>query len=449
MTLPGYGSGLGLPATHYFISISRGDAIRTAMLAPAAFWTLVALLPASLGFGLAGAFELASADRFPGVVALPVARTDPTPRTEQTAGRAAAETDALEARLRGVVDRQISLEKRAAVVGALAEEAARDAARRSAARSAPDAVGAIQSLAPKTLGSPTAADAPDFGAARAYAPSAPGLPTRPAQPRPPANTLGRLDSAPAPRFGTLAANPNLDPSTRLAFVDRSLNRIESGQMRALAAVDRVATEAADRDTAILADVGLDAAKLAAHGPTSNVGGPFVPVPVDGGPAASAFDRAVARASRDVAFAAKLRALMPYVPLGEPLAGEPRVASPFGYRVDPFLGRPALHTGVDLVEPYGAEIRATGAGQVVHAGPMGGYGLMVEIDHGDGLTSRYAHLSDVLVGEGDAVEQGAVVGGLGSTGRATGPHLHYEVRIDGEPVDPERFLRAGQRMAAAP
>ena len=218
-------------------------------------------------------------------------------------------------------------------------------------------------------------------------------------------------------------------------------------MTTLAAVDRVATKAADRDTAILADVGLDAAKLAARGPASNVGGPFVPI--DGGPAASAFGRAVARASRDVAFAAKLRALMPYVPLGEPLSGEPRVASPFGYRIDPFLGRPELHTGVDLVEPYGAEIRATGAGQVVHAGPMGGYGLMVEIDHGDGLSSRYAHLSEVLVGEGDTVEQGAVVGKLGSTGRATGPHLHYEVRIDGEPVDPERFLRADQRMAAAP
>ena len=371
----------------------------------------------------------------------------PTRGRTRAAARIAAESDALEARLRGVVDREISLEKRAAVVGALAQEAARNAPRRSAAGSAPDAVGAIQSLAPKTLGAKAPAGAPEDGAASAYAPSQPALPSGPALPRPSPDPLGRLDSAAAPQFGTLAANPNLDPSTRLAFVDRSLDRIESGQMTTLAAVDRAATETSDRDTAILADAGLDAAKLAARGPALNVGGPFVPLDV--GPASSAFDRAVARASRDVAFAAKLRALMPYVPLGEPLAGEPRVTSPFGYRIDPFLGRPALHTGVDLLEAYGADIRATGAGEVVHAGPMGGYGLMVEIDHGDGLSSRYAHLSEILVSEGDAVEQGAVVGRLGSTGRATGPHLHYEVRIDGEPVDPERFLRAGQRMAAAP
>jgi murein DD-endopeptidase MepM/ murein hydrolase activator NlpD len=80
--------------------------------------------------------------------------------------------------------------------------------------------------------------------------------------------------------------------------------------------------------------------------------------------------------------------------------------------------------------------------------MGGYGIMVEIDHGNGLTTRYAHMSEVLVHEGQEVAQGAIVGRIGSTGRSTGPHLHYEVRIDGEPVDPERFLRAGAQLAAA-
>jgi murein DD-endopeptidase MepM/ murein hydrolase activator NlpD len=132
----------------------------------------------------------------------------------------------------------------------------------------------------------------------------------------------------------------------------------------------------------------------------------------------------------------------------PLDGESSVTSPFGYRTDPFLGRPALHPGVDLVEAYGADIRCTGAGHVIHAGPMGGYGIMVEIDHGNGLTTRYAHMSEALVEEGQEVAQGALVGRIGSTGRSTGPHLHYEVRIDGEPVDPERFLRAGARLAAA-
>jgi murein DD-endopeptidase MepM/ murein hydrolase activator NlpD len=86
--------------------------------------------------------------------------------------------------------------------------------------------------------------------------------------------------------------------------------------------------------------------------------------------------------------------------------------------------------------------------VAHAGPAGGYGNMVEIDHGNGLATRYAHMSDVLVEEGQQVDEGAVLGRLGSTGRSTGPHLHYEVRVDGEPVDPERYLRAGVNLAAA-
>jgi murein DD-endopeptidase MepM/ murein hydrolase activator NlpD len=83
---------------------------------------------------------------------------------------------------------------------------------------------------------------------------------------------------------------------------------------------------------------------------------------------------------------------------------------------------------------------------VHAGPMGGYGIMVEIDHGNGLTTRYAHMSEVLVEEGQDIAKGAVLGRIGSSGRSTGPHLHYEVRVDGEPVDPERYLRAGAELS---
>ena len=81
-----------------------------------------------------------------------------------------------------------------------------------------------------------------------------------------------------------------------------------------------------------------------------------------------------------------------------------------------------------------------------AGSASGYGTMVEVDHGAGLTTRYAHLSAVTVAVGESVEAGATVGRVGATGRATGPHLHYETRIDGEPVDPMRFLQAGHRLA---
>ena len=82
-----------------------------------------------------------------------------------------------------------------------------------------------------------------------------------------------------------------------------------------------------------------------------------------------------------------------------------------------------------------------------AGYQGGYGLMIEIDHGNGLATRYGHLSAIEVGEGQMVEAGDPVGRIGTTGRSTGPHLHYEVRLAGEPVDPQRYLQAGMRLGA--
>ena len=192
------------------------------------------------------------------------------------------------------------------------------------------------------------------------------------------------------------------------------------------------------------ETGLSADALVAPPAKGGVGGPFIPVSVDAD--APAFDKALAHAERDVARADRLRRLMPILPVRSPLIGEAEVSSPFGYRRDPFLGRPALHPGVDLVQDYGAEIHATAAGRVVHAGPMGGYGKMVEIDHGNGLATRYGHMSEILVEEGQEVKAGAVLGRLGSTGRSTGPHLHYEVRVDGEPVDPERSCKPARRCS---
>ncbi|MEK4032817.1 M23 family metallopeptidase [Methylocystis sp. IM2] len=123
-----------------------------------------------------------------------------------------------------------------------------------------------------------------------------------------------------------------------------------------------------------------------------------------------------------------------------------MTSTFGYRADPFLGRPALHSGVDLRDDYGALVRATAAGVVAFAGPQGGYGNLVEIDHGGGVSTRYGHLSAIDVGPGQPVAPGAAIGRVGSTGRSTGPHLHYEVRMDGEAVDPARFLKAASALA---
>jgi murein DD-endopeptidase MepM/ murein hydrolase activator NlpD len=134
-----------------------------------------------------------------------------------------------------------------------------------------------------------------------------------------------------------------------------------------------------------------------------------------------------------------------VPVRKPVIGETDMSSPFGMRMDPFLGRPAIHTGIDLRGEVGEPVRATATGKVTIAGREGGYGNMVEISHGNGLATRYGHLSEISVKMGQTVRIGEIVGRIGSTGRSTGPHLHYETRVNGEAVDPQKFLRAGLRL----
>jgi murein DD-endopeptidase MepM/ murein hydrolase activator NlpD len=115
------------------------------------------------------------------------------------------------------------------------------------------------------------------------------------------------------------------------------------------------------------------------------------------------------------------------------------------RNDPFNGLPAMHTGLDLQGDSGDAVRATADGSVKASGWSGGYGKAVDIDHGNGISTRYGHLSSIDVRAGQFVKAGQVIGKVGSTGRSTGPHLHYETRIGGEAVDPQKFLHAGQRL----
>jgi murein DD-endopeptidase MepM/ murein hydrolase activator NlpD len=117
----------------------------------------------------------------------------------------------------------------------------------------------------------------------------------------------------------------------------------------------------------------------------------------------------------------------------------RLMGAYGDRIDPFSGEGAFHTGVDISAPTGAVVRATADGVVVHAEWVGGYGRLVVIDHGNRMRTYYAHLSRIRVREGQDVRRGETVGAVGSTGRVTAPHLHYEVRIGGAPVNPYRFL----------
>ncbi|OWV75086.1 hypothetical protein ATY76_25100 [Rhizobium sp. R339] len=134
-----------------------------------------------------------------------------------------------------------------------------------------------------------------------------------------------------------------------------------------------------------------------------------------------------------------------LPFRNPAIGK-EVTSPFGNRRDPFLGRLALHSGVDFRFSPGEKIRPTAPGKVISAGWTGGYGNMVEIDHGNGISTRYGHMSEVLVRVGETVDRSDVIGLAGSTGRSTGTHLHYEVRQNGRAVDPVYFMNAGLKLA---
>jgi murein DD-endopeptidase MepM/ murein hydrolase activator NlpD len=131
-----------------------------------------------------------------------------------------------------------------------------------------------------------------------------------------------------------------------------------------------------------------------------------------------------------------------LPLGKPLLNA-RTTSRFGSRYDPFTQRPAMHSGQDFVSKHGARVVATGPGRVVMAGPRGAYGNMVVLDHGHGVMTRYAHLSRVVVHKGQRVKKGQYVGNQGNTGRSTGSHLHYEVRVNKNAVNPMKFIKAGQ------
>jgi murein DD-endopeptidase MepM/ murein hydrolase activator NlpD len=263
---------------------------------------------------------------------------------------------------------------------------------------------------------------------------------------PPRNRQSALEAG----SGRITAEASLDISlpARLAIAASALDRVETQQVATLTQLRTPALAAAERFRAAFAETGLSPSRLipATDSPTSSPqGGPFVPVQF--GPDSSAFAREFAQVQEAVLATDRLRRVLPRVPLRKPLPGALEVTSGFGVRVDPFLGRAAMHTGIDLRDEYGAPVRATAAGRIVTAGWNGGYGNMVEIEHGNGIATRYGHLSSITVHDEDTVEVGTIIGRIGSTGRSTGPHLHYEVRVDDEALDPTRFLRAGAKLAS--
>ncbi len=220
----------------------------------------------------------------------------------------------------------------------------------------------------------------------------------------------------------------------LSDVQASLDEAQDQQSDALDVLDEAAQSEVDRLSAALAPLGIEAAASDGDAPS---GGPFIAAPLH-------FVERTALLNRTLDEIAELRRSAAAMPLRVPVSAK-SISSRFGYRNDPFLNRPALHAGLDFVAPAGTEVRATGPGVVVSAGPNGGYGNLVEIRHGGGMSTRYAHLSAILVEAGERVAAGTPIGRVGSTGRSTGPHLHYETRRGGEPVNPALYLAAGRAL----
>ena len=200
---------------------------------------------------------------------------------------------------------------------------------------------------------------------------------------------------------------------------------------------------------IIRRTGIDPREYARKfGEYQGVGGPDIPlqsVQIEG-IADDSFKNAYLSASAVLEQMNGLLSALRHVPLTTPVHGiEFSRTSGFGPRIDPFTGHHSFHPGVDFAGPYGANVASTAAGTVVWAGPRGGYGNLVEIDHGYGIHTRYGHLASILVRVGARVPQGASIGKLGSTGRSTGPHVHYEVSYENVTRNPSNFIEAGRHV----
>lgn len=189
---------------------------------------------------------------------------------------------------------------------------------------------------------------------------------------------------------------------------------------------------------LIARTGLDPDKILRDPSTAGMGGPLVPVP---GGEDKTRAKLVSLGSR-IGTLQQMRNLLRSLPVGAPLETY-NLVSPFGIRRDPITGQLAMHNGADLAGSYHEPVTATAPGVVKVAGWHGEYGNLVEIDHGFGLATRYAHLSRIQVKVGQKVAARQVIGIMGSTGRSTGPHVHYEVLSDGKNVNPAKFLEAAR------
>jgi murein DD-endopeptidase MepM/ murein hydrolase activator NlpD len=294
--------------------------------------------------------------------------------------------------------------------------------------------------------------------------------------------LGRTDEslddlAVADETGAVPPAPELTPAERVADLERRLEEAEAERRRLAEERDRLEAErlkmastasAADKRAAALAAqqeavqqlitraraalertqknvsaLGLEPNRLIALGrPQGGTGGPYIEFKRAGRGHPAHPNLITLGESLDKL--TDLQRAVRSLPIGAPISRY-SLASPWGVRRDPFNNQMAMHNGIDMAAPTGTEVKARAAGKVIFAGRNGVYGNMVEIDHGHGIRTRYGHMSSIAVRQGQTVAARDKIGAVGSTGRSTAPHLHYEVLFSGKTMDPRKFVEAKQHV----
>jgi murein DD-endopeptidase MepM/ murein hydrolase activator NlpD len=242
--------------------------------------------------------------------------------------------------------------------------------------------------------------------------------------------VGQPDKGTA-KDGSHALNVRISTAPEAA----PLLAIDARQRRFATLLTHAVERRADKTAAAIRSLGLNPDAMARTAARAQ-GGPFVPWRGQRDAMPEEFDRLATALSR-MEF---LESSLMTIPSGRPTLA-PMQSSSYGYRRDPFNGHAAFHAGIDFPGQHGQPILAAAAGKVSFVGQRSGYGNVVEVSHGNGLMTRYAHLSGFAAHVGQQVDRGAMIARMGSTGRSTGDHLHFEVRLNGQPINPRRFLEA--------
>ena len=222
-----------------------------------------------------------------------------------------------------------------------------------------------------------------------------------------------------------------------------LARIEARQLAYVERLTRFADQRSQRAERAIRKLGLNPAAMTRYSSSDAMGGPLeILATSTKGDVDPRFERLGLSLARMSALERGLEGIPQFTPT-DPL--KTKVSSGFGYRRDPFTRRGAMHRGLDFKGPTGANIYAAAKGRVSFVGRKAGYGKVVEVSHGNGLMTRYAHMSKTKARAGQPVDAGDVIGAIGSTGRSTGPHLHFEVRLNDRAINPRPFLETAPNV----